>query len=604
PPSFSYHSPWWEHYGYLNHYFKRLSVALSAGKQQNDILVLEPTTSAWLYDSYVRGAENKLVDGIGKGFQQFVTTLEKDQVEYDLGSEDILANHGSVDRDRLVVGKCRYTKVVIPPLTENLNETTFGLLKDFAAGGGKIISFATPTLLDGVVSEDLSSFFKEENDQILQFNSLGAEVLAQHFHHESLQFDAVAGGNLYHHRRKMADGQIVFLTNSSLEEKTTGTLRLKGVEAVSLNAFTGVVEGYPKVVDGDYIRVSFSLPPAESLLLYISNTALNEFSPRENAVKYTAVPAKTTIEVTRERDNVLTIDFCDLVVSGIDEKDMHVYNASDKVFKEHGFENGDPWNHSIQYKSSIIDRGDFSEESGFAATYRFTIQDAFDYTNIRAVVEHPGLWSVSINGQEIQADSGIWWLDKSFGVYALGNWVRQGENKLSVSCRPMNIHAEIEPVYILGDFSVFPAQKGWAIRASEDTLSRGSWREQGMPFYSWGMVYKKVFDIQKLSTNYTVSAGTWKGTVAEVKVNGKAAGLLALHSDKVDVSDFIGEGTNTVEFKVIGSLKNLLGPHHNHPDPGLSSPWNWRGVTEYPPGTSYDMLDYGMMDDFFLWEAN
>jgi hypothetical protein len=54
--------------------------------------------------------------------------LERNQVEYDLGSEDILARHGRVDGDRLVVGQCRYRIVVLPPGTENLNKPTADLL--------------------------------------------------------------------------------------------------------------------------------------------------------------------------------------------------------------------------------------------------------------------------------------------------------------------------------------------------------------------------------------------------------------------------------------------------------------------------------------------
>ena len=54
PPTFDYHEPWWNNYKYINDHYARLSLALSSGRQINDILVLEPTTSCWLYDSYVK----------------------------------------------------------------------------------------------------------------------------------------------------------------------------------------------------------------------------------------------------------------------------------------------------------------------------------------------------------------------------------------------------------------------------------------------------------------------------------------------------------------------------------------------------------------------
>jgi hypothetical protein len=48
PQSMSYHTPWWENYKPLNAYFHRLSFAMSAGKQINKILILEPTSTSWM----------------------------------------------------------------------------------------------------------------------------------------------------------------------------------------------------------------------------------------------------------------------------------------------------------------------------------------------------------------------------------------------------------------------------------------------------------------------------------------------------------------------------------------------------------------------------
>ncbi|MDR1676090.1 MAG: hypothetical protein LBR86_06455, partial [Tannerella sp.] len=60
---------------------------------------------------------------------------------------------------------------------------------------------------------------------------------------------------------------------------------------------------------------------------------------------------------------------------------------------------------------------------------------------------------------------------------------------------------------------------------------------------------------------------------------------------------------NTVTVKVIGSNKNLLGPFHNNPAPGIVGPWYFRNVKTYPPGKDYQQLDYGLMSDFVLKKA-
>ena len=60
--------------------------------------------------------------------------------------------------------------------------------------------------------------------------------------------------------------------------------------------------------------------------------------------------------------------------------------------------------------------------------------------------------------------------------------VKKGDNIPStLTASPMKVHAEIEPVYITGDFSVMPAEKGWIIRSPVKKLTTGSWKDQGMP---------------------------------------------------------------------------------------------------------------------------
>ena len=135
------------------------------------------------------------------------------------------------------------------------------------------------------------------------------------------------------------------------------------------------------------------------------------------------------------------------------------------MFKYYGFKNGNPWNTSVQFKTNIVDRDTFGINTGFTATYHFTIKGKFDAASMKAVVERTGLWKVSVNGTEVKPEAGKWWLDRSFSVFSIGTLVRTGDNTITLKASPMKIHAEIEPVYILGDFSVKPAEKGLTIEA-------------------------------------------------------------------------------------------------------------------------------------------
>jgi hypothetical protein len=400
----------------------------------------------------------------------------------------------------------------------------------------------------------------------------------------------------------MEDGEIIFLTNSSMDEATSGSLMVEGKDAVLLNTFTGDMTEYPDVKAGKNIRLSFSLAPAESMLLFISDKKSNGYKQPVNALNVKQVAAKSGVTVKRDNLNVLPIDFCDLEIAGKTMKDIYMSEASYTAYTQNGFPGGNPWNHSVQYKSSIMDHSGFDPKSGFVASYKFKINGQFDISAIKAVVERPEIWTVSVNGHQLTANPGEWWLDHDFGVFTIGPWIKTGENIITVNCMPMKIDAEIEPVYLVGDFSVKPADKGWTIEAPVKSFTTGSWKEQGQPFYSWDMSYQKEFEISKKSAYYEVGLGKWKGTVAELYVNGKRAGTFALPTDKIDVTRFVNTGTNNIEVKITGSLKNLLGPHHNNPAPGLSGPGNWQNIRGYPAGKNYQLMDYGLTDDFYLYE--
>jgi hypothetical protein len=602
PPTFTYHEPWWKDYKYINEHFARLSLALSSGKQINDILVLEPTTTAWLYDSYVKN--NPEVTEIGQAFQSFVTRLEKSQVEYDLGSENIIKNLGSVRNGKLVVGNCSYSKIIIPPLTENLDRITFNLIKKFVSGGGRIIAFSIPTLTDGSLNNDMKVFFEKKSENISIINELTSEVISKQFLNKNLEFVTITGGrSLYHQRRTLADGQVLFLVNSSLKDSVSGELSIKGKDAIGMNTFTGEMYSYPCLQAGEKISLKFGLPPAGSLLFYISDTIQKGYTKPEMPQKLSPVQASSKISVTRNEDNAMMIDFCDIQLGNELFKDLHVYTAADKVYKYHGFKNGNPWNSAVQFKTNIVDRDTFGVKSGFTAIYHCVIQDKFEYSAIKAVIERPHLWTVTVNGSEVKPDPGIWWLDRAFGVFNIGNMIKAGENIITLKASPMKIHAEVDPVYILGDFSVEAAKKGWIIKAPDKKYTTGSWKTQGLPFYSWGVTYTKEFNIEASGGHFEVGPGNWKGTIAEISVNGKPAGLIAFPPYRLDISQSIKKGINKIDIKIIGSLKNLLGPHHNNPAPGLASPGHWKNIRSYPSGSEYQLLDYGLMDDFTLYRG-
>ena len=204
--------------------------------------------------------------------------------------------------------------------------------------------------------------------------------------------------------------------------------------------------------DGDAVAIDFTLPPAGSLLLFIPKVYdERHITPFKPKVLNPIEPA-SPMKIERDRENVLTIEFCDLILGGELTQDMHTFNAADKVYKYYGFKNGNPWNTSVQFKTRTVDRDTFGVKTGFLTLYHFNVTENFDYSTLKAVIERPFLGTVSVNGTEVKPDEGKWWLDREFGVFDIGNLVKKGDNEISFKVSPMKVHAEIEPVYILAIF--------------------------------------------------------------------------------------------------------------------------------------------------------
>ena len=621
PEVFSYQMPWWPWYNYMGEYHARLSMAMAAGEHINDILLIEPTTSAWMY--FIRGENNVgyRIGQIAQPFQAMVTQLESNQVEYDLASEAVMEAYGSVIGEQLRINQRYYKTVIVPATMENINQSTFDFLKAYAANGGKLLLFGEgPSYLEGAEAEaELSAFFGGEG--VIRLPELTIEVMNRYLRNEHIRFadDVADRGRLYHQRRIMKDGQVVMLNNVSDAVPVSGEVILSGVDALLFDAMTGKVTDYPETeVEKGKIKVKYDLHPADHMLLYVANKRMEGYEPTPFYSLQPVAPA-SEIAVKRDGDNVLVIDYLDQTIDGRTRAGVNAYAADDQAFKAHGFPQGNPWFFSAMFRTTFLDHP-FAEDSGLSNAYHFTVTDDFDYSGLKAVIERAETWKIEINGREVKPTEGEWWIDVDFGVVPIGQYVKKGVNTLTTSVSKMTVHHETMPVYILGDFSVNPAQAGFSIgKPSSEPMTLGSWKTQGMPFYSHYVDYTRSFDVKTLSgpsydrdegngitafvsdpLHFEVELDDWRGTVAAVYVNGQEAGIIGWPPYRLDVSDHIREGNNTVTVKVVGSYKNLFGSFYSPARGQVSPALMKRAPQEQPAGETFDLFDYGLFGDLRL----
>ncbi|MHC4309828.1 MAG: glycosyl hydrolase, partial [Planctomycetota bacterium] len=595
PQSFSYHTPWWKAYHVMAGYFTRLSLVLSQGEQINQVLLIEPTTTAWMYQP--DSSQRARLGDIGNQFQDMVLSLERAQVEYDIGCEDIMAREGSVEEGLLKVGKRRYETVVLPPLTENLNAKVMDLLEAYLKAGGVVICCGPPPArVDGRLSERGQKASRHSGWSRLEPAAVPKKLLSRPAGLTILR-DEDDKGILFHHRRQMDDGEFLFLVNTSITAPSSGTIKStsQGLEQWDLQ--TGKISKYAFKKTGNGIKTEFQLPPCGSLLLLLTKKSRNP-APTKAEIT-TEIPAKGPPTARRLEHNVLTLDYVDVTADGKTRKNIYFYRANQFAFQQNGM-GRNPWDSAVQFRDELIKKK-FPADSGFEATYRFTIEKQVP-NELYIVIERPDLYSIKCNGKAVKAIKDSWWLDKSFGKINIRTAAKVGENAVTIKASPFTIYHELEPAYVLGDFALKAVDSGFVIIPEGKLNLNVEWNQQGYPFYAAGFSYTQKFEVPQPKGRYQVQLPHWYGSVAEVIVNGKPAGYIGYQPWQCDVTPLVKPGKNKIEIVVIGTLKNTLGPHHAGQTLGAAWPNMFhRGPeTGPPPGNQYYTVGYGLFKPFVL----
>ncbi|WP_418823065.1 glycosyl hydrolase [Parabacteroides johnsonii] len=599
PPMFSSIAPWWNDYKCLNEYLARMSFVMTLGQQKNEILVFEPTTTTWMYAQHIGNDGNGIARKIGNAFQHLVTEFSKRQFEYDLGCEHIIAQNGRVDSGYFIVGECSYSTIVIPEHVENMDSICFYLLKDFVQQGGKLVSFSIPTCINGKKSKEIVQLFKDK--RIVYLSNLWDEQLTSLLSSPVVSFIKQEGGNLFHHRRKYQDGELLLLTNSSLSEKTNFSINVKGKSVVELDAFSGEIYTFPHKKENENLIISGAIEPAGSLILYIN--CENGISDKRKIKLMNGRKNKSLDQVTvkRLRDNVLIIDYLDLIQNDSTWSNQYFFDANFEVFRRAGFKDGNPWFRAVQFKQDIINR-DVSSAQGFSTIYSFEIlNDLTDLSSLKLLCEQGNMYDISINGHSLEI-KGVPYLDKDFILFPIGAYLHTGMNKIEISVSRFNVEAEIEPIYIMGDFAVVKKNNKWVISGTQNINNLGSIKENGAPFYPWEMCYVKSYQIESKRNSYYVSVPKWKGSLVQVWVNGVKAGIVFVEPYCLDITDFIKTGKNNIEIRVVGGMDNFIGPHHNRGS-GSTPPWDWQKHSGDDRADGYILSDYGLFEDFNLYQT-
>lgn len=478
PQTFSYHSAWFEQYSKLEDYWTRLSYLLSRGRLTSDrFLLIEPTSTAWLYQSASGGEEGKK-DQVGVEFTNLLNKLEEEQVDYDLGCEDIFQHIASVHRDEFVVGAARYKTVVLPSNLENLDQKTIKLLASFAQNGGQILSLGAKLSL--VSGEEIANIdekqtsLKKACEIVLNAQE---ETTVEELVRNSRRAQSVVllpssnAMNVFHQARKTDDAIILFVCNIDLEEKATGRIALNGEwKNAAIEVFdskTGEIRPYNKP--------TFTLGPCESASFIFSKNQQKAPADADTPDAF-VVTSQNLIDNNRLTsikaldDNVLVLDYMSLKTPDKTIDDDYFYRVNGQFWNLKGFPMS-PWDNGVQFKDELITKK-FADETGFELTYKFNKSDDV-VDDLRFVVENPGMFEVYCNDHKIEQIPNAWKFDRSFGVFNVAQAAKAGANEIRLVAPKSTIFTELMPAWLVGSFTLVPEKQGFRIAADRElTLNK------------------------------------------------------------------------------------------------------------------------------------
>lgn len=599
PPSLFFQQPWWEEYRALNDYFARLSLLLSEGVRQAEVLLLHPVRTAWVKQ---RGEDSSGSVPCHRAFARLSRWMCQSFIGHDYGSESIIGRHGRISGGRFIVGEAAYRAVVIPPCA-TLDRATVELLRQYAEAGGCLIAFEPyPALIsgapdaEGVLERLMAGAVRPEwsreglaaaveaavppSVRVKGYAS-GAEtdLVSDDVHVQVLELD---GAQLYY---------VAHTGEEALGPVTVELLRPGGLRRIDLETGEELpLAGAELTADG--VRVPLTLLAGQSHMLKLvpggegaaeaasgkagTMTGRGEQAAAGCTVAY--VEPGPVWSVSHAELNSLTLDTCRCRVEGGE------WSAETPVvlLQEQLLAYGKPVRVELAFE------------------FRVGFDPAAD-RELYLVLERPETVAIELNGRQVApADCG-WWRDTSFRKMDIRGMVTAGVNRVVLGIRFCNspetyealerarrfegegnklaFETDLESVYLLGAFGV-ESEAAYTYGERRAVWTDGPFvlteppREveggrdlvpQGFPFFAGRL---------RLCQTVEMTGGEWTkavwsfgeapdAIVSRLFVNGREVKAFLWEPFEADITAYIREGANLIELELAGSCRNLLGPHHH-----------------------------------------
>lgn len=508
PPTVYYQQPWWDEYKMFIDAMTRVGMLITEGAPDCNTLLIHPQTTVWICFDADKNAglseyENK--------FKESIRILEEKHIQFHLGDETIMERHGKVVGNKLIVGEMEYTKVVLPPHIDFLDNTK-KLLEEFKNNGGIII---TP---------------EEAEDN-----------------------PVIDNPHITYLKRKLDNFDMHYFVNSTDEFQKSYI----DVAGVKLDIMTGEEENFNR---------SYNFKPYDSLVVLDYRNGKYDCC---NNKELEQLNICGEWELSEFSDNAITLDVCDCYFDGkLVGKDLSVSEIQGKACQlERAVDIKCVFRVDVSF---VPDNICLVCETPEVFTYTINGETAefndVGYFRDKSFRKSNIARYLKIGTNEIELYCNFKQTPETYDNVRKAVGFEVIRNKLTYDM-------EIENIYLVGNFSIKTDGEfikldkdavryagGFVVDKPAERIALQNIEQQGFPFFSGKLTVKKEFDISDTRKKIVLKMKGLNGAV--IAVNGKPVSTEIWNNSEVDLSDCLNSGKNTIELTLVNNLRNLLGPHH------------------------------------------
>lgn len=555
PASIHYQSPWYKKYNRIEDHFARVNTALTRGKPVVKIGVIHPVESFWLH----WGPNDKSAlfrESLDERFRNITQWLLEGSIDFNFISEALLPVQCEKGGAPLKVGKMEYDAIVVPGC-ETLRKTTIERLEAFRAQGGKLIFMGdAPTLTDAEPDDAGKKLF--DISESIDFSRAALLTALDSSRSLTIRYaDGRLTDNYIYQLREDTDCRWLFVccgkepNNKHIDGGSDIQIIINGLWSPEVyNTDSGDI--YP--IKAEYLNgktiVRYKLFGYDSLLLRLTDSKTDctqeQYIPSrnyENSVDFT--------EYELSEKNVLLLDTAEWKLDGDTE-----YSPKEEILR---------LDNLVRRRLGIKDRGGSVVQpwvlgnmpKEHKVTLKFTFESDIDYKGAVLALEDADIAEVLFNGKKADERLEGYYVDISIGMLALSDIVK-GTNTLEVTL-PFGETANLESVFILGDFGVKLYGATASVTALPERISFGSLLHQGFPFYGGNITYK--LQAEATEDTLTVTVSDYMGALISVSVDGKEAGDIIYPPYTLEVKG-VGAGKHDIGITAYLHRYNTFGPLH------------------------------------------